>query len=59
MELSRTELERQVHDVINRCREPIEQAVRDAGITVKRCRPHRLCQQPDPHAINELNIIKK
>ncbi len=35
MDLNRTELERQVHDVIDRCRGPIEQAIRDAGITVK------------------------
>ncbi len=34
MDLNRTELERQVHDVIDRCRGPIEQAIRDAGITV-------------------------
>ena len=35
IDLNRTELERQVHNVIDRCRGPIEQAIRDAGITVK------------------------
>jgi molecular chaperone DnaK len=34
MDLNRTELERQVHGVIERCRGPIEQAVQDAGIKV-------------------------
>ena len=31
MDLSRTELERQVHDVVARCRAPVEQALRDSG----------------------------
>lgn len=35
MDLNRTELERQIRDVIDRCRGPIEQAIRDAGITTK------------------------
>jgi molecular chaperone DnaK len=35
MDLNRSQLERQIHDVIDRCRGPIEQAIRDAGITVK------------------------
>ena len=33
IDLTRTELERQVHDVVQRCRGPIEQALHDAGIT--------------------------
>ena len=33
MDLTRTELERQVFDVVQKCRGPIEQALRDAGIT--------------------------
>ena len=35
MDLSRTELERQVYDVVQRCRAPIEQALHDASITSK------------------------
>ena len=35
MDLTRTELERQVNDVVQRCRAPIDQALHDAGITVK------------------------
>lgn len=35
MDLTRTELERQVHDVVQRCHGPIEQALHDAGITGK------------------------
>jgi molecular chaperone DnaK len=35
IELQRSELERLVRDVIERCRAPVEQALRDAGITVK------------------------
>ena len=33
MDSSRTELERQVYDVVQKCRGPIEQALHDAGIT--------------------------
>lgn len=33
LDLNRTELERLVHPVIERCRGPVEQALRDAGIT--------------------------
>ena len=32
MDLNRTELERQVHEVIERCRGPVQQALSDAGI---------------------------
>jgi molecular chaperone DnaK len=32
MDLTRTELERQVRDVVERCRGPIEQALHDAGV---------------------------
>jgi len=35
MDLTRTDLERLVRPVVERCRGPIEQAVRDAGITAK------------------------
>ena len=35
MDLSRTDLERQVYDVVQRCRAPIEQALHDANITNK------------------------
>ncbi len=35
MDLTRTELERQVYDVVQRCRPPIEQALHDAGISNK------------------------
>ncbi len=35
MDLNRTELERLVHPVIERCQKPVEQALRDAGITPK------------------------
>ncbi len=35
MDLTRTELERQVNDVVQRCRGPIEQALHDASITSK------------------------
>jgi len=35
MDLSRTDLERQVYDVVQRCRAPIEQAFHDANITNK------------------------
>ena len=35
MDLTRTELERQVHDVVQRCRGPIEQALHDAGVSSK------------------------
>lgn len=35
IDLSRTEMERVVRSVIERCREPIEQALRDAGVTPK------------------------
>jgi len=35
IELSRTELERQVRDVIERCRQPVEQALNDAGQSPK------------------------
>jgi len=35
MDLTRTELERQVYDVVQRCRAPIEQALHDANITSK------------------------
>jgi molecular chaperone DnaK len=35
MDLSRTELERRVYDVVQRCRAPIEQALHDANITNK------------------------
>ena len=35
MDLTRTELERQVYDVVKRCRAPIEQALHDANITSK------------------------
>ncbi len=35
LDLNRTELERLVHAVIERCRGPVEQALRDAGITPK------------------------
>lgn len=35
MDLTRTELERQVYDVVQRCRAPIEQALHDAKITSK------------------------
>ena len=35
MDLTRTELERQVNAVVQRCRGPIEQALHDAGITAK------------------------
>jgi molecular chaperone DnaK len=35
MDLSRTELERQVRSVVERCRGPIEQALHDARITAK------------------------
>jgi molecular chaperone DnaK len=35
MDLTRTELERQVYSVVQRCRGPIEQALHDAGITPK------------------------
>ncbi|HEY0721865.1 MAG TPA: molecular chaperone DnaK [Gammaproteobacteria bacterium] len=35
LDLSRTELERLVRPVVERCRAPIEQALRDAGITAK------------------------
>lgn len=33
IDLTRTELERQVNDVIGRCQEPIERALKDAGVT--------------------------
>lgn len=33
IDLNRTELERQVQSVIERCRSPIEQAMKDAGVT--------------------------
>ena len=33
LDLNRTELERLVHPVIERCKEPVEQALQDAGIT--------------------------
>ncbi|NOR51093.1 MAG: molecular chaperone DnaK, partial [Gammaproteobacteria bacterium] len=33
MDLTRTEMERQIRDVIERCRSPIEQAIEDASIT--------------------------
>ncbi len=33
MDLSRTEMERQIREVIERCRSPIEQALKDAGVT--------------------------
>jgi molecular chaperone DnaK len=35
MDLSRTDLERLVRPVIERCRQPLEQALRDAGINAK------------------------
>lgn len=35
IDLNRTELERQVQQVIERCRGPIEQALHDAGVTTK------------------------
>ncbi|MDD9933514.1 MAG: molecular chaperone DnaK, partial [Myxococcales bacterium] len=35
VELTRAELERQVHDTIERCRGPVEQALHDAGRTPK------------------------
>lgn len=35
LDLNRTELERLVHSVIERCRGPVEQALHDAGITPK------------------------
>lgn len=35
LDLTRTELERLVHSVIERCRGPVEQALQDAGITPK------------------------
>lgn len=35
IDINRTELERLVHPVIERCRVPVEQALRDAGITPK------------------------
>lgn len=35
LDLNRTELERLVHPVIERCRAPVEQALRDAGLTPK------------------------
>jgi len=35
IDLTRTELERQVYEVVQRCRGPIEQALHDAGITPK------------------------
>lgn len=35
MDLNRTELERLVRPVIDRCRGPVEQALRDAGVTPK------------------------
>jgi molecular chaperone DnaK len=35
IDLNRTELERQVYAVVERCRGPIEQALHDAGITAK------------------------
>lgn len=35
MDLTRTELERQVYAVVERCRDPIEQALHDASITTK------------------------
>ncbi len=35
MDLTRTELERQVYAVVQRCRGPIEQALHDAGITAE------------------------
>jgi molecular chaperone DnaK len=35
MDLTRTELERQVNAVVQRCRGPIEQALKDAGISEK------------------------
>jgi molecular chaperone DnaK len=33
LDLTRTELERQVHSVIERCRAPVEQALKDANLT--------------------------
>ncbi|MBZ0093674.1 MAG: molecular chaperone DnaK [Sulfuricellaceae bacterium] len=35
LDLSRTELERQVRSVVERCRGPIDQALKDAGVTPK------------------------
>jgi molecular chaperone DnaK len=35
LDLNRTELERLVHQVVERCRGPVEQALHDAGITPK------------------------
>lgn len=35
IDLTRTELERQVYAVVERCRGPIEQALHDAGVTAK------------------------
>jgi len=35
IDLNRTELERQVYAVVERCRGPIEQALHDAGVTAK------------------------
>lgn len=35
IDLNRTELERQIYSVVERCRGPIEQALHDAGVTAK------------------------
>ena len=35
MDLTRTELERQVYDVVQKCRGPIEQALHDAGVSAR------------------------
>jgi len=35
MDLTRTEMERQIRDVIERCRGPIQQAMQDASVTTK------------------------
>jgi len=34
LDLTRTELERQVREVIERCRQPVQQALSDAGLTI-------------------------
>lgn len=35
IDVNRTELERQIYSVVERCRDPIEQALHDAGVTAK------------------------
>ena len=48
--LTRAEFQRLTQDLLDRCKGPFQQAIKDAGITRRRDRPRRARRRLDPHA---------